>query len=55
MLGKESGLFVFSGTMANLLAVMVHCQKRGSEVFLGSLSHIFLYEQANLAQASITY
>ncbi|XP_034488219.1 probable low-specificity L-threonine aldolase 2 [Drosophila innubila] len=43
--GKEAGLFVPSGTMGNLLAVMVHCHRRGAEAIVGDLSHIFLYEQ----------
>ncbi|XP_023179840.2 probable low-specificity L-threonine aldolase 2 [Drosophila hydei] len=47
--GKEAGLFVPSGTMGNLLAVMVHCQRRGSEAIVGDLSHIFLYEQGGSA------
>ncbi|SVB24108.1 uncharacterized protein METZ01_LOCUS176962, partial [marine metagenome] len=32
--GKEAALFVPSGTMANLTAVLAHCQ-RGDEVILG--------------------
>ena len=50
MLGKDSAMFVLSGTMGNILAVMAHCQKRGAEIFVGSKSHLFLYEQANMAQ-----
>ena len=40
MLGKEAGLFVSSGTMGNLVAVMVHCQ-RGQEVIAGDKTHLF--------------
>ena len=29
---------------------MVHCDKRGSEVIVGSLSHVFCYEQGSAAQ-----
>jgi len=43
MLGKEAGLFVPSGTMGNLSAVLAHCG-RGDEVILGHLSHTFVYE-----------
>ena len=46
--GKEAALFVPSGTMGNLLAVLVHCN-RGGEVILGHLSHIFLYEGGGAA------
>ncbi|XP_059088270.1 uncharacterized protein LOC131884486 isoform X2 [Tigriopus californicus] len=50
LLGHEASLFVPSGTMANLLAVMTHCQKRGSEVLLGHKSHMFRWSQGNIAQ-----
>ncbi len=47
-LGKEAGLFVPSGTMANLVAVLTHCA-RGEEVILGDRSHTFLYEAGGIA------
>lgn len=47
--GKEAAVFMPSGTMSNLCAIMAHCDRRGSEVILGDQSHIFLYEQAGLA------
>jgi threonine aldolase len=47
-LGKESALFVPSGTMANLAAVLTHCG-RGDEMILGDLSHTFLYEAGGAA------
>lgn len=50
LLEKEAGLFVPSGTMGNLIAMMVHCTRRGSEVFVGDISHTFLYEQGGAAQ-----
>eukprot|EP00904_Undaria_pinnatifida_P005411 jgi/Undpi1/19/HiC_scaffold_1.g00019.m1 len=46
LLGKERGLFVPSGSMANLIAVGVHC-RRGDELILGNKSHLFLYEAAS--------
>jgi len=48
MLGKEAGLFVPSGTMGNLAAVLAHCG-RGDEVILGHLSHSFLYEAGGIS------
>ena len=48
MLGKESALFVPSGTMGNLLALLVHCQ-RGDEVIVGNQSHVFLNEVAGMS------
>jgi threonine aldolase len=47
-LGKEAALFVPSGTMGNLVALLVHCQ-RGSEVILGNLSHIYLNEAGGMS------
>ncbi|XP_068631804.1 uncharacterized protein [Battus philenor] len=49
LLGKQAALFVPSGTMANLIAAMVHCNKRGSEAFAGHLSHIYKYEQGGVS------
>lgn len=43
MTGHEAALFVASGTMGNLSAVLSHCQ-RGDEVILGKRAHTFLYE-----------
>ena len=48
MLGKEAALFVPSGTMGNLIALLVHCQ-RGHEVIVGSLSHIYLNEVGGMS------
>jgi threonine aldolase len=47
-MGKEAGLFVPSGTMGNLAAVLAHCD-RGDEVILGNLSHTFLFEAGGIA------
>jgi threonine aldolase len=46
--GKQAGLFVASGTMGNLAAVLAHCQ-RGDEVIVGNLSHTFLYEAGGIS------
>lgn len=43
MMGKAAGLFVPSGTMGNLIAVLAQCQ-RGDEVIMGDLGHTFLFE-----------
>lgn len=45
LLNKEAGLFLPSGTMANLVAIMVHCNQRGSEILVGDNSHTFRFEQ----------
>ena len=44
--GKEAALFVTSGTMGNLGALLAHCQ-RGQEVILGDESHIYHYENGS--------
>lgn len=43
MLGKEAGLFTASGTMSNLIALLVHTRP-GDEIVLGSEAHILWYE-----------
>ena len=43
MLGKEAALFVPSGTMSNLVAILTHTRP-GDEIIVGSESHIFWYE-----------
>lgn len=47
-LGKEAGLFVSSGTMGNLTAVLTHCG-RGQEMILGNQAHIFRSEAGSAA------
>jgi threonine aldolase len=47
-IGKEAGLFVPSGTMANLLATLTFCQ-RGDEVIMGDLAHTFLFEAGGVS------
>ena len=48
VMGKEAAVFVASGTMGNLAAVMSHCQ-RGDEIILGDASHTYLYEAGGVA------
>lgn len=48
MMGKEAGLFVPSGTMGNLAAILAHCQ-RGDEVILGDQAHTFYYEAGGIS------
>lgn len=47
-LRKEAALFVPSGTMGNLIAVLTHCQ-RGDEVILEIDSHIYFYEVGGMS------
>jgi len=46
--GMESALFVASGTMGNLAAVLTHCQ-RGDEIILGDRSHTYLHEAGGVS------
>jgi threonine aldolase len=47
-LGMEVGLFVVSGTMGNLVALLTHCG-RGDEFIVGHIAHTFLYEAGGSA------
>ena len=47
-MGKEAALFVPSGTMGNLSAILAHCQ-RGDEVILGDKAHTFLLEAGGIS------
>lgn len=48
MVGKEASIFVPSGTMGNLLALLIHCQ-RGDEAIVGERSHIYLNEAGGMS------
>lgn len=43
LFGKEAALFVPSGTMANQIALMLHCRP-GDEVIIGEGAHCYFYE-----------
>jgi len=47
-MGKEAALFVASGTMGNLTALLTHCQ-RGHEMIVGDRAHTFLFEAGGSA------
>lgn len=47
-MGMPSAVFVPSGTMGNLAAILAHCE-RGDEMLLGHLSHSFLFEAGGAA------
>jgi threonine aldolase len=46
--GCQAGMFVASGTMGNLVALLTHCE-RGSEAIMGDRSHVFLHEVGGMA------
>ena len=47
-LGKEAALLVPSGTMANLVSILTHCD-RGAEVILGNKAHTYKYEKGGIS------
>ncbi len=51
LFGLEAGLFVPSGTMANQIAVRVHCRTQ-DEILLETTSHICLWEAGGAAALS---
>ena len=51
LFGKEAGLFVPTGTMANQIAVRVHCRPQ-DEILLETNSHICLWEAGGPAALS---
>tara|TARA_X000000368_G_scaffold101454_1_gene78259 strand:- start:1444 stop:2508 length:1065 start_codon:yes stop_codon:yes gene_type:complete len=48
LMGKESALLVPSGTMGNLISILVHCP-RGTEIILGDKAHTFYYEAGGIS------
>jgi threonine aldolase len=51
LLGKETALYMPSGSMTNQIAIRIHCD-RGSEFLCEADCHIYQYEQAAFAQLS---
>ena len=47
-LGKEAAVFVASGTMANLVAGLTHCE-RGTELICGADAHLLINEVGGVA------
>jgi threonine aldolase len=47
-MGKPAALFVSSGTMGNLVALLTHCG-RGDEVIVGDRAHTFINEVGGMA------
>lgn len=53
LLGKPAALFLPSGTMANQVAIHVHCRP-GDELVCESRSHVYFYEGGSIARLSGT-
>ncbi len=48
LIGFEAALFVPSGTMSNLLAILAHCE-RGDEYLVGQMAHCYRFEGGGAA------
>ena len=48
LLGKETGVFVPSGTQSNLIGILAHCQ-RGDEYLVGQRAHCYKWEGGGAA------
>lgn len=48
MMGKEAALFVVSGTMGNLVALLTHCG-RGDEIIMGDKAHTYTSEAGGVS------
>lgn len=53
LLGKEAAMFVPTGTMANQVAIHVHC-RAGDELICEARSHVYYYEGGSIARLSGT-
>lgn len=50
-MGKEAALFVPSGTMSNLVALLAHTRP-GEEILVGAEAHVYYYEVGGLARVA---
>ena len=50
-MGKEAALFLPSGTMSNLVALLAHTRP-GEEILVGAEAHIYYYEVGGLARVA---
>jgi len=53
--GKEAAILVPTGTMANLMALMLNCRRKGDAAIIGDMSHINNWERGNMAGAASVY
>eukprot|EP00347_Sterkiella_histriomuscorum_P022198 403331332 len=49
LFGKEAALFVPTGTMSNLIGMMLNVRMKGEGAILGSLSHIYNIERGGIS------
>ena len=51
LFGKKAGILVPSGTMANIISMMLHCREKGEGAIIGDMTHINNWERGNIATA----
>lgn len=51
LFGKQKALLVPTGTMANLVSLMVTCREKGDGAIIGDMSHLNMWERGNIAAA----
>ena len=49
LFGKEQSLFVPSGTMSNLIAMMVNVKVKGEGAIIGHQSHVYMIERGGIS------
>ena len=49
LFGKEDSLFVPSGTMSNLICLMVNVKLKGEGAIIGSISHVYSIERGGMS------
>ncbi len=54
LLGMEAALFVPSGTMANQIAIQIHC-RAGDQLVVGEHAHLVLYESGAMGAAGVQH
>lgn len=55
LFGKQAAILVPSGTMANLMAIMMHCRQKGDATIIGDMTHINNWERGNIAAAGSVF
>ena len=55
LFGKEAAILVPSGTMGNLMAMMLNCNRKGDAAIIGDMSHINNWERGNMAAAGSVF
>ena len=55
LFGKPAAIFMPSGTMSNIVALMLHCPNKGDSAIIGDMSRINDWEKSNIASIGSVY